>query len=78
MERSHWLPQAQERFREASLGEEALLLEIMRDDYGPALRFAFLSGCRRAEIVGLTWAKVDFFNRAFTVVGKGDKARIIR
>ncbi|MCB8835977.1 site-specific integrase [Aurantimonas sp. VKM B-3413] len=49
----------------------------MREDYQPALAFAILTGCRRAEIVGLTWARVDFFNRCFTVTGKGDKIRTI-
>ncbi|WP_412033134.1 tyrosine-type recombinase/integrase [Nitratireductor aquimarinus] len=73
----HWLPEAQERVREASPEEEAALFETMRDDYAPALRFAFLSGCRRAEIVGLTWSRVDFFNREFSVIGKGDRTRTI-
>jgi integrase len=75
--RQHWLKEAQERIREASRDEEAKLLSAMRGDYAPAVRFAFLSGCRRAEIVGLTWQHVDFFGRRFTVTGKGDKTRTI-
>lgn len=73
----HWLPEALERVREASLTEETTLRNVIRDDYEPALNFAFISGCRRAEIVGLTWAKVDFFNREFTVTGTGDKTRTL-
>src|SRR5690606_33531493 len=30
-----------------------------------------------AEIVGLRWTDVDFFNRVLTVTGKGDKTRTI-
>ncbi|NKX16253.1 tyrosine-type recombinase/integrase [Ochrobactrum pseudogrignonense] len=44
--------------------------------YDVAVRFA-LSGCRRMEILGLTWANVDFFGKTFTVTGKGNKVRII-
>lgn len=73
----HWLREPQERIREASRDEETKLLTAMRDDYAPAVRFAFLTGCRRAEIVGLTWQRVDFFGKTFTVIGKGDKTRTI-
>jgi integrase len=53
------------------------MLKAIRSDYEPALRFAILTGCRRAEIVGLEWTSVDFINRAFKVTGKGDKTRHI-
>lgn len=75
--KDHFLKEPQERVREASADEERKLLAAMRGDYAPALRFALLSGCRRAEIVGLRWKDVDFFNREFAVVGKGDKRRTI-
>lgn len=75
--KDHWLKEPQERVREASADEEARLLSAIRGDYAPALRFAILTGCRRAEIVGLTWKDVDFFNREFTVRGKGDRVRTI-
>lgn len=75
--RMHWLKEARERIREASRQEESIILAAMRDDYTPAVRFAFLTGCRRAEIVGLTWQCVDFFGRTISVTGKGDKTRII-
>lgn len=75
--KDHFLKEPQERVREASADEESKLMAAMRGDYAPALRFALLSGCRRAEIVGLRWRDVDFFNREFAVVGKGDKRRTI-
>jgi integrase len=74
---AHMLPEPQERVREASRGEEAALDAAVRADYAPALRFAFLNGCRRGEVIGLTWQKVDFFSREFTVTGKRDRSRTI-
>lgn len=73
--KKHWLKEPQERVREASKDEESVLTAKMRSDYAPALQFAILSGCRREEIVGLTWRNVDFINRTITVTGKGDKTR---
>ena len=73
----HLLEEAQERVREASAGEEEALEASVRSDYAPALRFAMLTGCRRMEIVGLEWPRVDFFNREFTVLGKRNRKRVI-
>jgi integrase len=75
--KEHLLEEAQERVREATPAEEAVMLEAMRDDYEPPLRFAMLTGCRQAEIVGLTWPRVDFFNNQVTVTGKRGKSRTI-
>lgn len=75
--KNHFLKEAQERVREASGDEESALMTAVRGDYAPALRFAILTGCRRAEIVGLQWKDVDFFNREFTVRGKGDRKRTL-
>jgi integrase len=75
--KDHMLKEPQERVREASPDEEAKFMAAIRGDYAPALRFALLTGCRRAEIVGLGWKDVDFFNREFRIVGKGDKGRTI-
>lgn len=75
--KDHFLKEPQERVREATPDEEAKFMASVRGDYAPALRFAILSGCRRAEIVGLEWKDVDFFNREFTVCGKGDRSRVI-
>lgn len=73
--KTHLLDEPQERVREASLEEEGTLTDKMRNDYAPALQFAMLTGCRRMEIVGLTWRGVDFINRTITVTGKRDKTR---
>ncbi|WP_315920361.1 site-specific integrase [Mesorhizobium sp. SP-1A] len=75
--KDHFLKEPQERIREASAEEEAKLMASIRGDYAPALRFALLTGCRRAEIVGLQWKDVDFFNREFRVRGKGERDRTI-
>lgn len=73
----HILKEPQERVREANENEEAAILAELGEGYDKAVKFAFLSGCRRMEIVGLEWSRVDFFTRQFTVIGKGDKARTI-
>lgn len=73
----HFLKEPKERIREASTGEEALILSEVGAGYDDAVRFAFMNGCRAMEIAGLRWPAVDFFGRQFTVVGKGGKARVI-
>lgn len=74
---AHLLKEKGERVREASSGEETQIMGKLERGYDVAVRFAFLSGCRRMEIIGLTWDRVDFFGRSFTVIGKGNKSRII-
>lgn len=74
---SHMLPEPKERVREASVDEEALVMDHLDRGYENAVLFAVLTGCRRMEIVGLSWQKVDFFTRQFTVLGKGAKLRTI-
>lgn len=73
----HKLKEPQERVREASLEEQEAILAAMPEDYRHAVLFAILTGCRRAEIVGLTWQDVNFFAREFRVHGKGDRSRTI-
>lgn len=73
----HRLKEPQERIREASREEEATALAAIPADYAPLLSFAMMTGCRRAEIVGLTWQDVNFFSREFRVTGKGDRSRTI-
>lgn len=73
----HFLKEAQERIREATQDEESDLIEAIRGDYAAPLQFALMSGCRRAEIVGLRWPSVDFFNRVITIKGKGERTRVI-
>lgn len=74
---SHMLEEPQERVREASKGEEASIMAKLERGYEDAVEFAFVNGCRRMEIIGLRWQKVDFFGRQFTVLGKGSKERVI-
>lgn len=73
----HLLQENQERVREASVGEEAAIMEELERGYDDAVRFAFLTGCRRMEILSLEWSRVDFFSKRFTVTGKGNKTRTI-
>lgn len=73
----HMLKEPQERVREASVAEEDAILSQLSRGYDDAVEFAFLSGCRRMEILGLEWPQVDFFSRRFTVTGKGNKTRTI-
>lgn len=73
----HLLSEPRERVREARIDEEAAIMGELDRGYDVAVSFAFLTGCRRMEIVGLVWSRVDFFNRQFTVIGKGNKARTI-
>ncbi|WP_259667104.1 tyrosine-type recombinase/integrase [Rhizobium lentis] len=73
----HLLREPQERVREASVDEEEKIMEALGRGYEDAVRFAFLNGCRRMEILGLEWPHVDFFSRRFTVTGKGGKSRTI-
>lgn len=73
----HMLSEPKERVREASHGEEAAFMDELDRGYDTAVAFALLTGCRRMEIVGLVWQRVDFFNRQFTVIGKGGKSRTI-
>lgn len=56
---------------EASPELEAALMDIIRGDYAPSLRFTLLTGCRLEEVVGLKWTDVRFHSRDFTVRGKG-------
>lgn len=74
---SHMLAEPQERVREASRGEESKIMAQLERGYDEAVEFAFINGCRRMEIIGLRWPKVDFFGRQFTVTGKGGRERTI-
>lgn len=73
--KEHLLPEPDPIEREASPGEEARLLEAMREDYRDMFAFDFLSGLRLAELVGMRWSRVDLTgNRPrFGIVGKGNR-----
>lgn len=71
------LEEPQERVREASVREEAQIMAKLDRGYEVAVQFAFLTGCRRMEIVALKKTDIDFFTKQFIVHGKGDKDRVI-
>jgi integrase len=73
----HILKEPKERVREASAQEETLLLRHLSEGYDTAFRFALMAGCRLEELTDLTWGRVDFFTRAFSVTGKNDDTRTI-
>lgn len=73
----HLLDEPQERIREATPREEAQIMKELERGYDVGVEFAFINGCRRMEIIGLVWSRVDFFTRRFSVIGKGDKQRWI-
>lgn len=75
--RQHLLKEPKERIREATAYEEAAIMDGLERGYDDAVEFAFVTGCRRMEIIGLAWPDVDFGNKQFTVTGKGGKRRII-
>ncbi|UHD47723.1 site-specific integrase [Aureimonas altamirensis] len=75
--KKHRLKEPQERVREATEAEEEALLKALPADYRPPVLFALLTGCRRAEIVGLRWKDVNFPAAEFRVTGKGDRSRTI-
>lgn len=73
----HILKEPEERVREASALEEDAIIEQTERGYDDAIQFAFLTGCRRMEILGLEWPHVDFFSKRFTVTGKGGRIRTL-
>lgn len=73
----HMLEEPKERVREASKGEEARIMAKLERGYEQAVRFAFINGCRRMEVVGLKNTDLDFFTRQFTVTGKKGRQRTI-
>ena len=73
----HRLTEPKERVREASDSEERQLFAQLSEGYDTAVKFAIMAGCRLDELTGLTWARVDFFTRVFTVTGKNGNTRTI-
>lgn len=73
----HLLKEPQERVREATPAEESDVMAELERGYDEAVEFTFINGCRRMEILGLIWTRVDFFSRNFRVVGKGGRERSI-
>lgn len=75
--KNHWQKEPKERVREATVEEQAAILAHCSRGWEDVVLFDFLTGCRAMEIVGLKWVDVDWFNRQFTVLGKGRRMRTI-
>lgn len=71
------LPEPKERIKSLKTHEEPKLMEMMRDDYLPAIQFALKSGFRKHEVVNLKKTDIDWGNRTISVIGKGGKADTI-
>lgn len=75
--RQHLLKEPHERVRELRADEEAALFAHLRGVYVDLVRFALRAGLRRANVIGLAWADVDFGARQITVVMKGDRTHTL-
>lgn len=75
--RKHLLAEPKERVRVAAHEEEGSVMGELERGYDVAVDHAFRSGCRRMEIVGLEWPRVNFFAREYTVIGKGGRERTL-
>jgi integrase len=58
--------------RELHASEEASLTDAMRSDYAPWIKFALLTGLRRAETL-ITWDNVNWHAKTITTVGKAGR-----
>lgn len=54
------LRERKERIRELSADEERRLFKTLRSDLQPFVKFALMTGKRRAEICGLKWSDIDY------------------
>ena len=75
--REHLLKEPQERVREASVEEEAAILDGLDRGWDDVVQFAIRMGARRAEIVNLKWTDVDWFSHRIKLTGKGSKSRLV-
>lgn len=69
----HLLDEPQERVRELSTDEEQRLLQQVRPDYQPIIRFALASGVRLSGCLSLRWSDIDWGNRSISIRGKGGR-----
>jgi integrase len=67
------LDEPKERVRSLKTHEEPALMDAMREDYLPAIRFKLKSGFRKREVVNLKKSDIDWGNRTISVIGKGRK-----
>jgi integrase len=78
----HFLPEPEERVREARFDEEDKMFDAARDDYRPIMEMAKVSALRMRALL-LTWPQVDWENRQIRYrkkrrrAGEGDVWRFI-
>lgn len=70
---AHLLEEADERVRDLAQAEEAKLLDSLREDMRPMVRFSLMSGLRLANVRMLTWKSVDFEAQSITIKMKSKK-----
>ncbi|MDB5552415.1 MAG: Site-specific recombinase XerC [Rhizobium sp.] len=70
--RDHWLKENDERVRELNPDEGDALDTAVREDYGPWLEFARLTGWRR-ETCLIRWSNVNIFSKQITRIGKSGR-----
>ena len=78
--KEHLLAEPQEIVREVSEADEAALLDQLDRGYDDAIRFAYLTGLRRMEILNLDHTDIMWMaghHGEIIVRGKGDKKRIV-
>lgn len=70
--RKHFLREPAERRRHLSVDEEARLMEALREDIRPLVKFCLLTGVRVSNAIMLTWGQVNFGDRtiAFKIKSK--------
>ena len=65
----------EERTRELTWDEQTALFAKLRTDLHPFVKFALMTGARRATICGLRWRDVDLATNRMRFRVKGDKTR---
>jgi integrase len=75
--KKYLLDEPNERIRSLGTEEEGNLIDTMRDDYLPAVRFALKSGFRKREVVNLKKTDIKWGERVIEVIGKGGKPATI-
>jgi integrase len=70
--RDHMLKEPEERVRELHEGEGEALAGAVRDDYGPWLQFASLTGLRHQETL-IRWSDVNWAAKTIALEGKGGR-----
>jgi integrase len=71
--KDHLLKVPPERIRELGSDEREQIDAAMRADYAPMMDFAFSTGMRKAEVMGLRWSEVDWGAMQIIKLGKGGR-----